>query len=135
MTAKVTKKDMFNAILKVEGIVGNKEFEDFIKHEIELLDNKKKADRKPTKTQIENEVLKDKILDYLAEVDEPVTIKDMQNGIEGFKELSNQKINRLLIALRAKEVGKVKRTLIKKVAYFELGNEHEDAEVTEAEEV
>ena len=131
-TAKVTKKDMFNAILKVEGIVGNKEFEDFIKHEIELLDNKKKADRKPTKNQIENEVLKDKILDYLAEVDEPVTIKDMQNGIEGFKELSNQKINRLLIALRAKEVGKVKRTLIKKVAYFELGNEHED---TEAEEV
>lgn len=135
MTAKVTKKDMFNAILKVEGIVGNKEFENFIKHEIELLDNKKKADRKPTKTQIENEALKDKILDYLAEVDAPVTIKDMQNGIEGFKELSNQKINRLLIALRAKEVGKVKRTLIKKVAYFELGNEHEDAEVTETEEV
>lgn len=131
MTAKVTKKDMFNAILKVEGIVGNKEFEDFIKHEIELLDNKKKADRKPTKTQIENEALKDKILDYLAEVDAPVTIKDMQNGIEGFKELSNQKINRLLIALRAKEVGKVKRTLIKKVAYFELGNEHEDAEAEE----
>ena len=130
-TVKVTKKDMFNAILKVEGIAGNKEFEDFIKHEIELLDNKKKADRKPTKTQIENEALKDKILDYLAEVDEPVTIKDMQNGIEGFKELSNQKINRLLIALRAKEVGKVKRTLIKKVAYFELGNEHEDAEAEE----
>ena len=130
-TTKVTKKDMFNAILKVEGIVGNKEFEDFIKHEIELLDNKKKADRKPTKTQIENEALKDKILDYLAEVDEPVTIKDMQNGIEGFKELSNQKINILLIALRAKEVGKVKRTLIKKVAYFELGNEHEDAETEE----
>ena len=130
-TAKVTKKDMFNAILKVEGIVGNKEFEDFIKHEIELLDNKKKADRKPTKIQIENEALKDKILDYLAEVDTPVTIKDMQNGIEGFKELSNQKINRLLIALRAKEVGKVKRTLIKKVAYFELGNEHEDAEAEE----
>lgn len=131
MTVKVTKKDMFEALLKVEGIVGNKEFEDFIKHEIELLDNKKKADRKPTKTQIENEALKDKILDYLAEVDEPVTIKDMQNGIEGFKELSNQKINRLLIALRAKEVGKVKRTLIKKVAYFELGNEHEDAEAEE----
>lgn len=131
MTVKVTKKDMFETLLKVEGIVGNKEFEDFIKHEIELLDNKKKADRKPTKTQIENEALKDKILDYLAEVDEPVTIKDMQNGIEGFKELSNQKINRLLIALRAKEVGKVKRTLIKKVAYFELGNEHEDAEAEE----
>ena len=42
-TAKVTKKDMFEALLKVDGIVGNKEFEDFIKHEIELLDNKKKV--------------------------------------------------------------------------------------------
>lgn len=133
-TVKVTKKDMFEALLKVDGIVGNKEFEDFIKHEIELLDNKKKADRKPTKNQIENEALKTQILDYLAEVGAPVTIKDMQNGIEGFAELSNQKINRLLIALRAKEVGKVKRTTVKKVAYFELGNEHENEDGGEAEE-
>lgn len=131
-TKNPTKREMYAEILKV--VADHADMVEFINHQIELLDNKKKADRKPTKNQIENEALKTQILNYLAEVGAPVTIKDMQNGIEGFAELSNQKINRLLIALRAKEVGKVKRTTVKKVAYFELGNEHENEDGGEAEE-
>lgn len=123
-TTKVTKRDMYEAILKVEGIVGNKEFEDFIKHEIELLNNKKKADRKPTQAQKDNEGYRTEILNFLATIDAPVTIKDMINGIENFADFNNQKINHLLITLR--EEGKVKRTYKKKVAYFELGNENEE---------
>ena len=115
---------MYEAILKVEGIVGNKEFEDFIKHEIELLDNKKKADRKPTQAQKDNEGYRTEILDFLATIDAPVTIKDMINGIENFADFNNQKVNHLLITLR--EEGKVKRTYKKKIAYFELGNENEE---------
>lgn len=133
MTNKMTKVEMFNAIKAVEGLT--EDMVAFIDHEIELLDNKKKADKKPTQAQVENEKFRAQILDFLGEVGAPVTIKDIINGIEVFKErdFSNQKVNRLLIPLR--EDGKVKRTYKKKVAYFELGNEHEDAEVTEAEEI
>ena len=132
-TTKVTKREMFVKIREV--VVDNADMVAFIDHEIELLDNKKKADKKPTQAQVENEKFRTQILDFLGEIGAPVTIKDIINGIEVFKErdFSNQKVNRLLITLR--EDGKVKRTYKKKVAYFELGNEHEDTEVAEAEEV
>jgi len=127
-----TKREMYETMLNIEAIANNAEVVDFIKHQIELLDNKKNAPKKPTEKQKENETFKVEILTYLAAIEAPVTIKDLQGGIEAFKDLSNQRITRLLIDLRNN--GKVKRTYIKKVAYFELGNEHENVEVAEGED-
>ena len=77
---------------------------------------KENGNRKPTKTQQENEVIKGKILDFLATVDR-ATVKDIVLLAEGCDGLSSQKVTALVTAM----IGKgVVRTVEKKVAYFSL---------------
>lgn len=94
-----------------------------LNHEIELLQRKAATPRKPSATQLENETFKTAIVNYLTCVDMPKTIKEMQSEIDGFAELSNQRISHLLTDLR--RAGIVARTYVKKVAYFALGKEEE----------
>ena len=81
------------------------------------------ADRKPTKTQLENEQIKAEILAYLATCDAPATIGEIGKavGIE-----SNQKVSALvtqMLTVRkgiAVADGKIERTEIKGKAHFSL---------------
>ena len=75
---------------------------------------KKKGSSKPTKTQVENEVIKEKILDVLS--DEPMTVKEIMAVIDG--DYSSQKLSALLRQLVAAE--KVVKTVEKKVSRFAL---------------
>lgn len=120
----MTKREMFVAIKAI--VADNAEMVAFIDHEIELLDKKSATPRKPTATQQENEVHKANILVALAEADAPVSIKELVGMCEGLEKLSNQRITHMLTDLRKR--GEVKRTYIKKVAHFMLGNEAEDTE-------
>ena len=95
-----------------------------LNHEIELLQRKASTPRKPTKTQTENESFKATLLAYLENAGTPKTIKEIVSEIEGFSELSNQRVTHLLTALRNE--GKVKRTVIKKVPYYEIGTEEKE---------
>ena len=61
------------------------------------------------------------ILAALAEVDAPVTIKELCEVCGSIADLSNQRITHMLTDLR--KDGKVARTYVKKVAYFALGRE------------
>lgn len=117
----MTKKEMFAEIRKV--VVENAEMVAFIDHEIELLERKSGSPRKPTKTQVENDGFKADILAALAEIDKPVTIKELCEVCEPIAELSNQRITHMLTDLR--KDGKVARSYVKKVAYFTLGTEDE----------
>lgn len=110
----MTKKEMFNAIREI--VIDNAEMVAFIDHELELLNRKSSAERKPTKTQIENESYKANILAYLTEVDTMLTIKELQAGIPEIQNLSNQRITHLLTALRKED--KINREYVKKVPYF-----------------
>lgn len=109
----MTKKEMFNHIATVcatdEAIV------DFCKHEIELL-GRKKGSSKPTKTQVENEGIKEEILAVLAECDEAVTVKELLPMLNG--DYTSQKISALLRQLVTAE--KVVKTVEKKVSRFSL---------------
>lgn len=110
---KMTKKEMFNQILThltdVEEIA-------FINHEIELLERKHNGgDKAPTKTQIENEKLKEIMLDYMG-IGLRYTITDLIKLVPNFHGLTNQKINSLVTQL--KNAGKVERIYEKGVAYF-----------------
>lgn len=87
----------------------------FVRHEIELLDNKKSSNTK-TKTQIENENIKNVIVDTLTDLAKFVTISELQNANEELANLSNQKISALLKQLADAEI--VKRQVDKKKAYF-----------------
>ena len=111
MEKKMTKVEMFNAIKEV--VADNQEMVAFIEHEIELL-QKKSTNRKPTKTQAENESLKNEILSTLT--DEGMTVTEIQKKSEILGEVSNQKVSALLRQLV--EVGAVEKTIEKKKSFF-----------------
>ena len=76
------------------------------------------GERKPTKTQLENEGVKATILSALGEVSVPTTIADLQKSSAELAEFSNQKISALLTQLV--KGGAVVRTEVKGKAHFAL---------------
>jgi len=121
-TSKMTKKDYFNAIRAI--VIDNQELVDFIDREIELLNRKSSSKRKPTERQIENEGLKNLIIETLMRNDTLMSIPELQDSVPELADLKTQRVSALLIALRKEK--KVKRTYIKKVAYFSIGVEPDE---------
>lgn len=118
---KMTKRDYFNGLLGVienhkDNIENYEEFKAFIEREIELL-NKKRSNSKPTKTQIENEKIKEKILEVLTNVNEVMTISELMTA-DGLENYSNQKLSVLCHQLVNEH--KVVNTKVKKVSYFKI---------------
>lgn len=75
------------------------------------------ADKKPTKTQQENEVLKDSMWDAMKAHGEAVTIKELFGLMElDPLTISTQKISALMTQLV--KAGRVERDVVKHVAYF-----------------
>lgn len=118
---KMTKRDYFNGLLGVienhkDSIENYKDFKAFIEREIELL-NKKRSNSKPTKTQIENEKIKAKILEVLTDVNEVMTISELMTA-DGLENYSNQKLSVLCHQLVNEH--KIVNTKVKKVSYFKI---------------
>lgn len=118
---KMTKRDYFNGLLGVlenhkDSIENYEEFKAFIEREIELL-NKKRSNSKPTKTHIENEKIKEKILIAFEKIDEPVTITELAK-MDGLTEYSNQKLS--VLCHQLVDEHKVVNTKVKKVSYFKI---------------
>lgn len=118
---KMTKRDYFNGLLGVienhkDSIENYEDFKVFIEREIELL-NKKHSNSKPTKTQIENEKIKEKILIAFEKIDEPVTITELAK-MDGLTEYSNQKLS--VLCHQLVDEHKVVNTKVKKVSYFKI---------------
>lgn len=103
----MTKKEMFNLIATVNA--DNTEIVDFCKNEIALLEKRAsyKSD-KPTKTQIENEGIKTKIVEILVNAEEPMQAK----AIGEILKISPQKVSALLKQM--KDAGTVVKTVGKK---------------------
>lgn len=114
---KMTKKDYFNELLKIEAVTSNGSLVDFINHELELLD-RKSSKSTLTKTQVENNSLKDVIVGVLQENARPMTITEIQAANEDLKELSNQKVSALLKQLIDNDI--VERVPDKKKTYFQI---------------
>lgn len=118
---KMTKRDYFNGLLGVienhkDNIENYEEFKAFIEREIELF-NKKRSNSKPTKTQIENEKIKEKILIAFEKIDEPVTITELAK-MDSLTEYSNQKLS--VLCHQLVDEHKVVNTKVKKVSYFKI---------------
>lgn len=76
------------------------------------------GERKLTKTQVENQGIKEQIVSAMGEVNKPVTIADLQKSNANLAALTNQKISALLTQLVKANV--VLRTEVKGKAHFEL---------------
>lgn len=115
---KKTKREMYNEILAVTAVAENPEMVDFINRQIELLDHRKEAPKKPTTKQIENDLCKADILVFLTDADKPMNITDIQNGVPSITGFSNQRISRLLSALV--DADKLTKEYIKGRPYFTI---------------
>ena len=109
---KPTKRDNFNEILRQYDLTP--EHRAFIEHELELLDRKNSADKKPTAQQVANESIKADILAKMVP-NQLYTATEVQKlcGIE-----SNQKASALLTQL--KNAGLVIKTEDKRKSYFSI---------------
>lgn len=112
MTEKrLTKKDKFAMLMEIAEVKENEMLTDFIEHEIELLNRERKTgERKPTKNQIANMALAEKIYGIIAASDEPMTITEILKSDEELSELSNQKISSVVNRLLVKTERVVKST-------------------------
>lgn len=89
----MTKKETFvtiKGILNENGIV---DYDDFLDHEVELLNRKRSKSSKPTKRQIENEGVKARIAEVLN--DEGQTVTEILKAL-GDDTLTNQRVSALL---------------------------------------
>lgn len=118
---KLTKKDYFRMVAGVieNSNVENKvELQNFISHEIELLE--KKAQSRGTdnaKTRENNEII-EKIYNALAEIGRAVTITELQAEVPEFGEYTNQKISALMKKLV--DSNRVVKMVDKKKSYFKI---------------
>ena len=106
---KMTKKQYFGVLLEL--VKGNEDLESFINHEIELLEKKSTSGTK-TKNQVENESIKEEIVNALVELGKAVTVTELMNKVA----YSNQKLSALLKQLV--EENKVERVEEKRKVFF-----------------
>lgn len=124
MEKRLTKKDYFEMI---KGICADRaDIVDFCNHEIELL-SRKNSKSGVTKTQKENEIVANMLVEELAKVGKPITITDLMNTsdivknytLENGNNLTNQKISAIFKQLV--ESQKIVKVVDKKKSYFSIG--------------
>lgn len=119
MSNKTTKKDMYNALLRIADVQANDEMVAFINHEIELLERKNSA-KKATPQQEENNAIKVAMLDIMTE---PMTATQIMDVVEPMfpnleRPLTNQRISALLRQLGDDGTQQINRFQKKRVTYF-----------------
>jgi len=94
---------------------------DFLRHESEMA-SKRNSSKGMTKTQKDNEPIKENILAILEDADHGMTVKELI-ATDELCNYTPQKISALLTLLRKEK--KVRRDYQKKIAYFSLGAEED----------
>ena len=125
MEKKMTKREVINAMLANEVVSANEVWVGYLTNELALLD-KKSANKKPSKTQVANEGIKDLIEDVLSTSDKALTVTEiLASGV--FEPLTSpQKISALLKQMI--EAGKVVKTVEKKVSRFTVVSDEVEGE-------
>lgn len=122
---KVTKRDYFEMI---KGICGDREdIVNFCNHEIELL-SRKNSRSGATKTQKENLIVAEMLVEELAKVNKPITITDLMNAsdtiqnytLENGNKLTNQKISAIFKQLVENKT--IVKVVDKKKSYFSIAD-------------
>lgn len=112
-TKKMTKKDYFEQIKKNYALTEDEV--KFIDHEIELLEKKNSADKKPTAQQVANKSTQEAIL-VAMEDGKMYTITDLIKTVPECADMTNQRVSALVRQLVAD--GAVVRIEEKRKAYF-----------------
>ena len=111
-TKKMTKKDYYTAILAKYALTEDEKA--FINHEIELLEKKNAADKKPTAQQVANKSTQDAIYEGM-ESGKLYTITDLIKCIPECADMTNQRVSAIVRQMIGE---KVERIEDKRKAYF-----------------
>ena len=114
-TKRMTKRDYFSMLKELDEVKSNENLVAFIDNELDLL-SRKNSKSTMSKTQVENEKIKDVIYNTLVETGTPVTITELQKANEDLAVYSNQKISALLKQLVDSKV--VNKIVEKRVTRF-----------------
>lgn len=114
-TKRMTKRDYFSMLKELDEVKSNENLVAFIDNELDLL-SRKNSKSTMSKTQVENEKIKDVIYNTLVETGTPVTITELQKANEDLAVYSNQKISALLKQLVDNKV--VNKIVEKRVTRF-----------------
>ena len=126
-TKKVTKREVINALLKEDLIVGNEIYKNYLENELRILDNKKNSSA-TSKTASENIKLANTLFEILKNEDKLMTISEIltlptvskirvynEETKQNDKSLSTSKVSYIL-----NNDTRVVRTELKKKAYFSV---------------
>lgn len=126
-TKKVTKREVINALLKEDLIVGNEIYKNYLENELRILDNKKNSSA-TSKTASENIELANTLFDILKNEDKLMTISEIlalpvvseikvynDETKQNDKSLSTSKVSYIL-----NNDTRFVRTELKKKAYFSV---------------
>ena len=115
MAEKKTKREHFAELRTLAA--GNAELIAFIDHEVELLNKKNSAERKPTINQMDNAKIKKIIADNIG--DKSYTITEMIKAILGGTEWADITCSRLTaVCTQMVESGMLVREVVKRKAYY-----------------
>lgn len=115
---KMTKREMFNALLEIPAVAANAELVNGIKHELDLLERKNSSISSKDIARLEaNEVLKERILKILTDSPAAMTVTEILKALDD-PELSHSKVNQMVAQLKI--AGSVIREEIKRKAYFSV---------------
>lgn len=113
-----TRKEMFTAIMALEAVQQNQEYVSFLEKEIAKCD-RKTVTKKPTPTQVENEKLKNAILEFLSgEAENCFTVTQLTQQVNALDGRTTQKVSALMRQLLLD--GLVVRTTNKNKTYFSI---------------
>lgn len=126
MTKKMTKRELFEAVLAFEETKARPDIVEGIQHEIELLDRKNKSPKKPTQNQTENAQIKEVILDEmranpnrLYRATELGKIAEERLNLN--KTLTPQRISPIMREMWHEETGtgEIKKVIDKRLTYYQ----------------
>lgn len=130
---KMTKKEIYAAMMKVDGIKNNEVFTEFIEKQIAQLEKKSDSKNgKPSKQTVENDRIKGIIFNIVSNAIEPMSVSDIQNADPELMEMSSQRV----ISLISRQVwdaeknpeGRLIKTYVKKKPFYEVRKEADTEE-------
>ena len=113
---KMTKREKFAMLAEIPAVQSNPVLRDFIAHEVELLDKKNSAPKKPTAQQTANAGILEAIVEGM-EPDRCYTITEIIKEIPECAELTNQRVNAIIRPVLGKRIERIED---KRKAYFKV---------------